>query len=124
MIARNTLSPPQPTAADARPPDRSSRLCLSPAWESLLAAVPEEDPQNTAPAWSLPKSTEYYSERIVYVQTADEAQGMLELALQRPLAAIGVDFEFQYTRPGVLMKKYEGKEFYWDDPRSIRPLLM
>jgi len=45
---------------------------------------------------------------------------MVDLALQRPLSFIGVDTEFRYRRPPVLLGR--GKEVY--DIRSIHPLLL
>jgi len=48
----------------------------------------------------------------------------LDFAKQRPLSAMGIDTEFQYDRPGILMKRVKGKDLYWNDPRSVVPLLM
>ena len=55
-----------------------------------------------------------------FIDTLDDAQAMLDFALQRPLSHIGFDTEFRYDRPGVVIDKRNTAY----DPRSIRPLLL
>ena len=49
----------------------------------------------------LRKSRNYYAADCNFIETPEQAQGMLELALQRPLSHIGFDTEFRYGRRGT-----------------------
>jgi DNA polymerase-1 len=92
---------------------------LLPAWEKHLEElVTAERP--LAARYHMPRSPAFYACRIVFVSAPSEAEAMVELASQRQLAWIGVDTEFQYTRPGIPI----GKRHTVYDPRSIRPLLL
>jgi DNA polymerase-1 len=93
---------------------------LLPAWEKHLkdfVTVAERPP---AVRYHVPRSPAFYAGRTVFVSRVSEAVAMLELASQRPLAWIGFDTEFQYTRPGIPIDRRH--TVY--DPRSIRPLLL
>ncbi|MBT3511421.1 MAG: hypothetical protein HN472_17985 [Nitrospina sp.] len=83
------------------------------AGASIKSVVPMID-------YKVPKSPEYYAERIMFVETREEAENMVDLAYQRPLSHIGFDTEFRYDSPGVVIDK-RSTVF---DPRSIRPLLL
>ena len=71
-------------------------------------------------SYCIRKSTYYYSARKNFVETSEQAQSMLDFALQRPLSHIGFDAEFRYDRPGIRIDKNNTVH----DPRSIRPLLL
>ena len=66
------------------------------------------------------RGPELYAGGLTYVQDAAGAGAMLDLALQRPIAFVGIDCEYRFSRPLVEIKK--GR--WWSDPRSCVPLLM
>ena len=90
-----------------------------PIWEERLQKV-ELEPIVQRIEYGLKKSSGYYSMKTNFVETIDEAQAMLDFALQRPLSHIGFDTEYRYDRPGVIINKRDTKY----DPISIRPLLL
>jgi len=100
-----------------------SKLMISPAYKERLKAV-EKKPPSKSRVQVIPKKPDHYEQKLQYVVNAAEAAEMLDFAQQRALSAIGIDFEFQYDRPGVFMKKVKGKDFFRHDPRSVVPLLM
>ena len=71
-------------------------------------------------SYGLKKSPRYYATKTNFIETVDQARGMLDLAFQRPVSHIGFDTEFSYDRPGVLIDKRNTAH----DQRSIRPLLL
>jgi|SRR5579862_1656260 len=91
---------------------------LLPGWAERLENAAAKAEVKPAPR-TLPLATTRYMDKVVYVATEDEARNMADLAMQRNLSHIGIDTEFKFDRPGVLIK---GKEA--TDPRSIHPLLM
>jgi len=92
---------------------------LLPIWnERVLEVKPE--PIISRPDYGLRKSPAYYSLKTNFVDTTGKAQAMLDFALQRPLTHIGIDTEFRYDRPGVVIDK---RNTHYDQ-RSIRPLLL
>jgi len=90
-----------------------------PTWNKRIEAV-QEEPAACRNPYVLKKSPHYYAERITFVETIEQAQALLEFALQRPLSHIGFDTEFGYDRPGIIIDKRNTAY----DPRSIRPLLL
>jgi DNA polymerase I len=92
---------------------------LLPAWnERLHAARPE--PFSNRVRYCLKKSPQYYAMQTNFIDTLDGARAMVDFAQQRPLFRIGLDTEFRYDRPGVVIDKRNTTY----DPRSIRPLLL
>jgi len=69
---------------------------------------------------TLPLSPTYYATSLNFVDNADLACKMVELASQIPLSHIGMDCEYAFDAPGVEVKN--GNIVY--DPRSIHPLLL
>jgi DNA polymerase-1 len=68
----------------------------------------------------VPLLRSFYAGRTTFVADAEKARAMVELASQRPLSWIGLDTEFRYDRPGVVIDK----DHTAHDPRSVRPLLL
>jgi DNA polymerase I len=99
-------------------------LTLPRVWVERLEQVRRERKQKAEPARVIPLSPAYYAGRLTAVTDANGARDLMELARQRPLACIGIDFEFRHARPGVRVKKFAGKDLYWHDPRSYVPLLL
>ena len=100
-----------------------SKMAISPAYEERLKAAQKKAATKTR-VRVIPKNPVAYAEKLQYIVDAAGATEMLDFAKQRPLSVIGIDTEFQYSRPGVLMKRVKGKDLHWNDPRSIVPLLM
>ena len=92
---------------------------LLPVWEERLENRPRVKP-SALYACPLPKSPDFYATQLTYVTTAEEAQALVELAQQRPLSHIGIDTEFRYDRPGILVKSKKTVH----DPRSIHLSLL
>ena len=90
-----------------------------PGWDERLERAPDEP---VAPRYNCPlkKTTDYYSREIKFIDTQEAAHEMVVFAQQRPLAFIGIDTEFRYLKPGVVIDK--NTTVY--DPRSIQPLLL
>ena len=78
------------------------------------------EPEGNRISYGLKKSPRYYAMQTNFIKTVDEAQAMLDFAMQRPLSHIGFDTEFRYDRPGVVIDKRNTAH----DPFSIRPLLL
>jgi DNA polymerase-1 len=92
---------------------------LSPAWrERLSGALQKRKEMHPAPLL-LPLAPTAQANRIAFVQSAEGAGDLLELAQQRPLSWIGFDTEFSFSRPPVVIRR---KAYH--DPSSIRPLLL
>src|SRR5262249_17508835 len=72
------------------------------------------------PRLALPKSAAYYASRTTFVNTADAARAMADLAAQRPHSHIAVDSEFDHDRPGVIIDQRRTAH----DPHSVHPLLL
>jgi DNA polymerase-1 len=70
--------------------------------------------------YAVPRSPEYYTGQVTFVETAVVAWAMADLAHQQPLSHVGLDTEFRFTRAGVAVKG--GKVV--NDVRSIQPLLL
>ena len=96
-----------------------SPMKLLPPWDERVQQV-EPEPIIHRIDYGLKKSPRYYAMKTNFVDSLDDAQAMLDLALQRPLSHIGFDTEFRYDRPGVVIDK-RNKAY---DPRSIRPFLL
>jgi DNA polymerase-1 len=109
--------------ASSLPPPATGKLALSPFWRERLDSVPPA--REAAPARRIiPQSPASYREKLTVVADAPAAERMLDFAQQRAITFIGIDCEFRYRRPGVVMKWLHGKPLVWDDPRSVVPLLM
>ena len=92
---------------------------LLPTWNKRVQDA-QQEPAGNRISYGLKKSPRYYAMKINFIDTVDDAQAMLDFALQRPLSHIGFDTEFGYDRPGVVIDKRNTAY----DPRSIRPLLL
>jgi len=71
--------------------------------------------------YTVPRCPAYYAARVTFVETAEAAGALADLARQRPIGHIGFDTEFAWDRPGVVINAGKGLVAY--DPRSIRPLV-
>jgi DNA polymerase-1 len=98
---------------------RKSPMKLLPVWNERIQDA-EQEPEVKRISYGLKKSSRYYAMQTKFIETFDDAQAMLDLALQRPLSHIGFDTEFRYDRTGVVIDKRNTKY----DPSSIRPLLL
>ena len=96
-----------------------SPMKLLPIWNERVQDV-ELEPAVNRISYGLKKSPRYYAMKTNFIETVDDAQAMLDFALQRPLSHIGFDTEFGYDRPGVVIDKRNTAY----DQRSIRPLLL
>ena len=92
---------------------------LLPTWSERVKNA-EQEPTASRISYGLKKSSQYFAVQTNFIETTDEAQAMLDFALQRPLSHIGFDTEFGYRRPGIVIDK---KNIRYD-PTSIRPLLL
>jgi DNA polymerase I len=99
------------------------RLVLPAAWADRVEQHRRQQRQITEPSPIIPRAPEYYAEQLAVVKEEAGARELVELARQRPLAWVGIDFEY---RPGrrVFIKRHAGTDLYWDDPRSYTPLLL
>ena len=96
-----------------------SPMKLLPTWSERVQDA-EPDPDGSHISYGLKKSPRYYAMQTNFIETVEEAQAMVDFALQRPLSHIGFDTEFGYDRPGVVIDKRSTAH----DPRNIRPLLL
>lgn len=92
---------------------------LLPTWKERVQDV-ELESVGSRISYGLKKSPRYYAMKTNLIETVNEAQAMLDFALQRSLSHIGFDTEFAYDGPGVVIDKRNTAH----DPRSIRPLLL
>lgn len=93
---------------------------LLPIWSDRVAKSKAVETCDSSFNLGLRKSRNYYAADCNFVETPEQAQGMLELAQQRPLSHIGFDTEFRYGRPGTRIDKSKTRF----DPLSIEPLLV
>src|SRR5262249_44043233 len=99
----------------------ASGLVLAPAYARRLA---EPLPPATPPrAPILPRLPTPVAAAIQAVEDRAAAEAMLDFAAQRRIGWIGLDFEFRYSRPAVVVGRTGGRDRTWHDPRSIVPLL-
>jgi DNA polymerase-1 len=98
---------------------KANPMELLPSWKERLRDIEPEAVFNRID-YGLKKSPKYYARKTNVVESADDAQAMLNFALQRPLSHIGFDTEFRYDRLGVVIDKRNTTH----DPKSIRPLLL
>ena len=96
-----------------------SLMKLLPIWNERVQDV-ELEPKVNRISYGLKKSARYFAMKTNFIETLDDAQAMVDFALQRPLSHIGFDTEFSYDRPGVVIDKRNTAH----DPRCIRPLLL
>lgn len=87
-------------------------------WEQRLTQVPNAAPDTRLSR--LPQSPHYYREALRYLTQPEEVQALLGFVQQRPLSHVGIDSEFGFDRPPVLLARQREKL----DIRSIRPLLL
>jgi DNA polymerase-1 len=93
---------------------------LLPTWKERVQDVELDPAGSCRNSYGLKKSPRHYATKTNFIETVDEAQAMVDFALQRPLSHIGFDTEFGYVRPGVVIDRRNTAH----DPRSIRPLLL
>lgn len=87
------------------------------------AEDPTEADADVPKARVLPLSPAHFEAAINFVDDAESGQQMVSLVRQRPIAYVGFDFEYRFSRPGVVMKRHGNKELVWNDPKSVVPLL-
>ncbi|MBV8558503.1 MAG: hypothetical protein JO116_23425, partial [Planctomycetaceae bacterium] len=72
----------------------------------------------------LPRSPDSYAAERGLVADQAGAEALLDFARQRPIAFIGIDCEYRYSRPGVFVRRSRGEDRFWYDPHSLTPLLL
>ena len=105
-------------------PTTEHDLHLLPTWKARLEDLKQDRGGMAGPIRIIPRAPNYYVERLTLVEDRAGAEAMLDFARQRQIGFIGVDCEFRYSRPGVLIRKGGRRDRYWYDPTSIVPLLM
>lgn len=113
-----------PQEADDSFPSSLGTLPLSPVWKQLMRQASVEAAAAPKPARVVPKNPDVFTGQLNFVDDERTAADMVDLIKQRPIAFAGIDTEFNYGRPGVLMKPSRDGGYYWNDPRSVAPLLM
>jgi DNA polymerase-1 len=94
-------------------------MTLLPGWGEILARA--DGPTRPAPDLpAVPLCPSYFAGRVTVVATAEEAGVMAALAAERRIGWVGIDTEFKYDRPGVVIDR----DHTAHDPRSVRPLLL
>ena len=93
-------------------------MSLLPGWSERIERVAAGRPA-ASPAIVIPPNAAYFAGRTTFVATKTEAVTMAGLAHARPIAWGGIDTEYRYLRPGIVV----GDETRYD-PRSVRPLLL
>jgi DNA polymerase-1 len=94
-------------------------ILLAPGWAARIAAA-QTAQRATSPGLTLPKDSRFFSGRLQHVVDAPGAERMLDFARQGSLSHVGIDTEFRFDRPGVVIDKRHTAY----DPRSVRPLLL
>lgn len=77
--------------------------------------------RNEVPALHLPMDIPLVASQIQHISTEAEAQGMVRALKSVPIRAIGIDTEYQFSMPPILIKNRK-KE--WNDIRSLKPLVL
>jgi DNA polymerase-1 len=103
---------------------RPAGLALPPAWQARLEQARLEERGAVEPPRSIPRAAAVLAGRLTLVEDAAGAASLAAVARQVPLVCVGLDFEFRHGTPGVLVKRVNGKEHHWYDPRSVVPLLL
>ena len=114
---------PSPATRGGRPAPgvgAKPKIDLSPGWDERVEAAGRDRGVPPEPTRIIPRAPELYAGGLTYVQDAAGAGAMLDLARQRPVAFVGIDCEYRFSRRMVAIKK--GRS--WSDPRSCVPLLM
>ena len=118
------LCDPGPTpSADGtrRAGDPLEPALLLPAWRARLEHPKQERTVKARPVRIIPRAPDYYAGRITVVEDRAGAEAMLDLARQRPISFAGVDCEYGYSRPGVLIQRSDrGDRVVRPDARSSR----
>jgi DNA polymerase-1 len=105
-------------------PTTEHDLYLLPAWRARLEDMKQNRGEMAGPIRIIPRALDYYAERLTFVEDRAGAEAMLDFARQRRIGFIGIDCEYRYSRPGVLIRRGRRGDRYWYDPTSIVPLLM
>jgi DNA polymerase-1 len=92
---------------------------LLPWWADRIAAGATPTPPVDPPR-RLPRRRAAFAGRTTFVDSPDAAADLADLALQQPVAWVGLDTEFRHDRPGVPL----GRDRVACDPRGVRPLLI
>ena len=73
---------------------------LFPRYATQAAATTREHPPVR---YTVPRSPAFYAARVTFVETAGAAWEMADLARQCPVSHVGLDTEFSWDRPGVVI---------------------
>jgi DNA polymerase-1 len=97
---------------------------ISGAWSERLGQVHQDDEaagsSNGRPVTVIPRSVAHYAGRVTFIDSEDGAAALVDLAKQRSVSCIGIDFEYRYSRPGVHIRR----DHCWNDPLSLVPQLL
>jgi DNA polymerase-1 len=99
-------------------------LSLPPVWAERVRQAREQGGERTGTIRVVPLAPARFAGQVNLVNDEAGARQLVRLAAQRPVAWIGLDFEFRHGRPGVFMKRFKGKDLLWHDPHSCVPLLL
>jgi DNA polymerase-1 len=105
-------------------PTTEHDMYLLPTWSARLEDLKQNRGEMAGPIRIIPRAPDYYAERLTFVEDRVGAEAMLDFARQRQIGFIGIDCEYRYGRPGVLIRRGRRGDLYWYDPTSIVPLLM
>jgi hypothetical protein len=86
-------------------PGNGPRFSLVPTFEDRLSWSSGATVPRAAPVRIIPKSPQFYAEKIILVEGRSGGEAMLDLARQRPICLLGIDCEYHYSRPGVMIGK-------------------
>jgi DNA polymerase-1 len=104
-------------SGEALPRPAGSGL-LAPSWRRRFEGAPAQGQPENDPI--IPRAPGYYAGRVTLVVDAAGVEALLDLSRQRPLAFVGLDTEFRYSRPPIA---YDRKQAV-HDCRSVVPLLL
>jgi len=94
---------------------------LLPGWKQRIKNLPASEPEpNSGNDLHLPLLPNYFTGGVSFVRDVESVKQMVELAQQRPISHIGIDTEYQYSNPGILLSK----DTTYHDPTSVIPLLL
>jgi len=93
------------------------KLFVGPGFTSQAGIRP---PPRPTPPVVIPRTAVHYTGAITVVRTAADAAEMLDFVSQRDITSVGIDTEFRYSTPAVVMP--DGKTTY--RVRDVVPLLV
>lgn len=118
------FDPPSPAGPDGGGPEGRRGLAIHPALRQRLEEARRREPARSAPRRFVPLDARSSASGLSRVDDAEGLGRLAVLASQLPLLCVGLDFEYRHGRPGVFLKRVNGEDRHWHDPRSVEPLLL